>query len=780
MPILRRSVLALTLTSTSLVLSACGSSSNDTGEAGAGGSSSSSKGSGTSAGGSSASGSSQSTSSSAGGNSSAVGGSSAGPSSGGTKSSNAGGSSNGSSSGPATTAGGATSQTTAGGSAAGGSSSASKASGGTSSSSKTSNGTSAGGSTAAGGASATGGNAAGGTSASSSTATFPATPNAWQPSTACVDEATKRVKAMTLTQKVGQMLTSDSPSTDTSDVATYSLGSIFSGGSSDPSAGNTSADWSALVSSFLSAGQKLGTPILYGIDAVHGNNNVVGAVMFPHNIGLGCTRDTALVEEIGKVTALEMRAVGMNWAFSPVAAPGLDERWGRTYETFAETPDLAAEMAVALNRGLQGSSLSAKTSVLGCAKHFAGDGATEGGKNEGNCTLSEAEFKRVALDPYQSVINAGVGSIMMSLSSYNGTKMTGSKAMMTDTIKGTMGFRGFIVSDWAAIQKIPPAATGTMTDPNPPPTATALATAINAGLDMIMEPYVVGKVHDMLVAAPTLSGSDQIPESRIDDAVTRILSVKCEMGMFASDYSASIDSSLTSSIGSDDHKAVARRAVRESMVLLQNTGNVLPLPQSAKVLLAGTAADSRAKQCGGWTIDWQGLGTQAASGEAGSDTPATTIRQGIEAVVGAGNVTYAATGTTSATGITHAIVVVGEKSYAETKGDATDLTLSAVSKDDVTAITNLANLGVPTVVVVISGRPIIITDLLSKAGAWIAAWLPGSEGEGVADVLFGDYKPSGKLSHSWPKSMSQIPINVGDADYESDPPLFAYGFGLTY
>ncbi len=639
-----------------------------------------------------------------------------------------------------------------------------------------------GGSVATGGSAALGGNATTGGSAStgggsatggSSTFTFPVVPNAWQPSAACVNEAQQRVAAMTLAQKAGQMVQGDSANARPADVVTYGLGSILSGAGSDPTGGDTADLWVGLVNGFLTQGQTLGIPILYGIDAIHGNNNVSGAVIFPHNIGLGCTRDPALVEEIGQITALETRGIGVNWTFAPVVAAALDERWGRTYESFAETPELAAQMGLAAIRGLQGSSLSAKTSVLACAKHFAGDGATDGGINEGNSTLSADEFKRVALDQYQPAINAGVGSIMVSFSSYNGTKMSANKALLTDTLKGTMGFQGFLVSDWAALQKVPPTPTPSMTNPNPPPTATALATCINAGMDMVMEPYAPAALRDLLVAATTKTGSDLIPEARINDAVTRILTIKCEMGMFASDFNPAIDSTLTSQIGSPDHRAVARRAVRESLVLLQNTGNVLPLPKSAKVLLAGTAADSKAKQCGGWTIDWQGLG-------ATSDTPATTIRQGIEAVVGTGNVTYAANGSTTATGITHAIVVVGEAPYAETPGDKTNLALSAVSAADVTAIDNAVKLGLPTVVVVISGQPLIISDQMSKAGAWVAAWLPGTEGNGIADVLFGDYSPTGKLSHSWPNSMAQIPINVGDSDYASDPPQFAYGFGLTY
>jgi beta-glucosidase len=602
--------------------------------------------------------------------------------------------------------------------------------------------------------------------------------SAWQPSAACVTEAKNRVAQMTLAQKAGQMVQGNSDNAKPADVSTYQLGSILSGGDADPTGSDAASAWVSLTKGYTDQGVSMKLPILYGVDAVHGNNNVSGAVIFPHNIGLGCTRDPALVEETGRITALEMRGAGMNWAFSPVVAAGRNERWGRTYETFAETPALAAEMGLALMRGLQGTSLSSPTSVLACAKHFAGDGATTNGTNEGNCTLTEAEFKALALDAYQPLINAGVGSIMVSFSSYNGLKMHAHKALLTDTLKGTMGFKGFLVSDWRAVQQIGSEPTS-MTDYSPAPTQAALATSINAGLDMVMEPVKFAKVSQYIQAAVT---ANEIPQSRVDDAVTRILQVKCEMGLLASNYSGATDATLTAQIGSAEHRAVGRRAVRESLVLLKNDGKVLPLPKTAKLLVAGTAADNKAKQCGGWTIDWQGLGTKGAGGTSPEpgDTTVTTILQGIQSAVGAGNVTFAANGSTTATGFTHAVVVVGESAYAETKGDSTNLALSAVSAADVTAINNVAALGLPTVVVVVSGRPLIITDYLTSAGAWLAAWLPGSEGNGVADVLFGDYAPTGKLSHSWPKTMSQIPINVGDADYASDPPQFAYGFGLTY
>jgi beta-glucosidase len=581
---------------------------------------------------------------------------------------------------------------------------------------------------------------------------------------------------MTLAQKAGQMVQGDTANVSAASVNTYKLGSILSGGGSDPSSGDTASAWVSLVQGYVNQGVTMGLPILYGIDAVHGHNNVSGAVIFPHNIGLGCTRDAALVEEIGRVTAKEVRGTGIQWTFAPVVAAGRDERWGRTYETFAETPELAAELGVALIRGLQGKSLAEPNSVLACAKHFAGDGTTNNGVDQGNSTLDTSAFKALALDQYQPAINAGVGSIMVSFSSYQGTKMSANKQLLTDTLKGTMGFRGFLISDWAAIQQL-----GRESGLMPAPTRAALATAINAGLDMIMEPNNPARVVQYISEGPAQTGTAQIPESRIDDAVTRILQVKCEMGLLDSGYTGAVDSSLTSQIGSDEHRAVARRAVRESLVLLKNE-SVLPIPKTAKLLVAGSAADNKAKQCGGWTIDWMGLGTKGAGGQnpEPGDTPVTTILQGIRDAAGTNNVTFSANGATTTSGFTHAIVVVGEDPYAEGEGDSTNLTLASVSPTDVTAINNVSALNIPTVVVIVSGRPLIVTDLLPKAGAWLAAWLPGTEGNGVSDVLFGDYAPTGKLSHSWPKSMAQIPINVGDADYSTDPPQFAYGFGLSY
>ena len=614
-----------------------------------------------------------------------------------------------------------------------------------------------------GGSAGTGGTAGAGAAGGMQGFTYPAPVAPWQPSQACLDRAAQILAGMTLRQKAGQMVQADSSGISATDVATFQLGSVFSGGTSDPPTDDTAQTWRTFVESF-EAQASSGIPLIYGIDAVHGNNNVTGAVMFPHNIGLGATRDPALVTEIGRITALEMRATSMDWTFAPTISPAQDERWGRTFESFSEVPALAAEMGVAVLKGLQGDSLRASGSVVACAKHFAGDGATQGGVDKSDTVLDEATFRKLGVEVYQPLINAGVGSIMVSYSSYNGVKMTGNAHWLTDVLKGEMGFRGIVGSDWAASAKLP----GDI--------ATQIATAVNSGIDMLMEPYTPGQNVDVLEAAPSASGSAYIAPSRIDDAVTRILTVKCEHGMLDAGYDPSGDTALMAEIGSQAHRDVARRAVRESAVLLRNEGPVLPLPETAHVYVAGSGADSLQRQCAGWTVDWQGLGTNPG---APGVTTGTTILTGIQTIAGAGNVTYSVDGTLATDGATHVVVVLSEAPYAEEHGDATDLDLASRTPD-VPLLQAAHDSGLPVVAVILSGRPLIIEPYLGLANAWVAAWLPGSEADALADVLFGRYKPSGKLSHSWPKTMAQIPINVGDADYESDPPLFPFGHGLTY
>ncbi len=558
---------------------------------------------------------------------------------------------------------------------------------------------------------------------------------------------------------------------DAGEVSNYQFGSVFSGGSSDPPGDDMPQTWRSFVTSYEAAGVGFGIPIIYGIDAVHGHNNVSNAVLFPHSIGLGATRNPDLIRQVGQITAREMRGTSMDWTFGPAISPAQDERWGRTFESYSEDPALTAELAVALVEGLQGTTLGGSESVLACAKHFAGDGATEGGDDQGNCTLDEATFRVVAVEVYQPLINAGVGSIMVSYSSYQGAKMTGNTHWLTDVLKGEMGFRGILVSDWAATAQLPGGGgTGT--------SAAQTAAGVNAGLDMLMEPYSAFSVVGHIEAGPTAGGSENIPESRIDDAVTRILTVKCELGMLEPGYDPSGDAALLSTIGSSAHRDVARQAVRESLVLLENDNNVLPIPQTARVHVSGSGADSLQLQCGGWTIDWQGLGI-VGTGATPGVTSGTTILEGIEALIGGGNVSYSQDGNGVPGDAAYVIVVLSEPAYAEGVGDETNLDLDARTPD-VSVLQTASATGLPVVAVLLSGRPLIIEPYLNLADAWVAAWLPGSESDGVADVLFGNYSPTGLLGHSWPRTMSQIPINVGDPDYESDPPLYPFGYGLSY
>jgi len=573
---------------------------------------------------------------------------------------------------------------------------------------------------------------------------------------------------MTLEEKVGQMVQAEQDQVKEGDVAAYFLGSLLSGGNSDPKT-NSLQDWTDLYDRVQSQTQKtrLKIPLLYGIDAVHGHNNVIGAVIFPHHIGLGATRDAALVEEVERITAQEVRATGIHWVFAPCVAVSRDERWGRSYESFSEDPALVAEMARAAVRGFQGEDLTDPLRVLACAKHYVGDGGTVYGSgtvaletdktkhwpmDQGDTRLSEADLRRIHMAGYKTAIEEGVGSIMPSYSSWNGERMSGHKHLLTDVLKDEMGFEGFLISDYNAIDALP----GNYRE--------QIKASTNAGMDMFMVPSRWKELYGLL---KDLAEKGEVPMSRIDDAVLRILRVKYAMGLMDPGRSALADRSLQKSFGSAEHRAVARRAVRQSMVLLKNDKKVLPLAKTAKrIHVAGSNADDIGNQCGGWTISWQG--------ESGAPTTGgTTILAALRAAAGADRVTYARDGL-GAAGADVAVVVVGETPYAEYKGDRDDLSLS---KDDRAALANAKKAGVPVVLVVVSGRPLILGDAVDMADAVVAAWLPGTEGQGVADVLFGDYKPTGKLPFSWPRSMDQIPINVGDAKYD---PLFAYGFGLTY
>jgi len=569
---------------------------------------------------------------------------------------------------------------------------------------------------------------------------------------------------MTLAEKIGQMTQPDiSALKDPADIENLFLGSLLSGGNADPKEGNSLAAWTNMYDDYQRHTQKtrLKIPILYGVDALHGHNNVLGAVIFPHNIGLGCTRDAALVEKIARITAEEVRATGIQWAFAPCVTVPQDPRWGRTYEGFSDDPELVKELGAASVRGLQGKGLSDPLSVLACAKHYLADGGTSVGTsggpwgllNAGDTRVDEPTLRKVHMPGYVTTVAAGVGTVMPSYSGWNGLRMSAHKYLLTDVLKKEMGFQGFIISDYNAID---------MLDKDYKKT---VEMSVNAGMDMVM---IAGKHREFVRDLTELVGEGKVPMARIDDAVTRILRVKFAMGLMDPKRSQLADRSLWKTFGSAEHRAVARQAVRESLVLLKNAGSTLPLSKSLKrIHVGGKNADDLGNQCGGWTIDWQG--------KSGEVTPGgTTILAAIKkAVSKETQVTYSKDGS-GAAGADVGIVVVGELPYAEGNGDRRDL---ALAQEDQEAIRAMKQAGIPVVVVLVSGRPMILGEALTQANALVAAWLPGTEGQGVADVLFGDYKPTGKLSFGWPKSMDQLPHPQGQPYAD---PLFPRGYGLSY
>ena len=571
--------------------------------------------------------------------------------------------------------------------------------------------------------------------------------------------------SMTLAEKIGQMTQADQEHLrDASEITELHLGSVLSGGNSDPAEGNTLEAWTAMYDRYQGAAleTRLGIPILYGVDAVHGHSNVLGAVIFPHNIGLGAARSPELVRRIAEITATEMRATGVQWNFAPAVSVPRDERWGRTYEGFSEDPELVAELGAAAVRGYQRDDLADPQAVLATAKHYLGDGGTlpgtatfgdSTGLDQGDMRLSEEEVRRVHLFPYRAAVEAGVGSIMPSYSSWNGQKMSGDHHLLTEVLKGELGFEGFLISDYNAVQQL---------DPD---FKTAIGLSINAGMDMVMIP---SDYREFIRLLTELVEEGVVPESRIDDAVRRILRVKADMGLLEEGVQPLADRSLHEVFGSAEHREVARDAVRRSLVLLKNEAGTLPLSKDAgRIHVAGRAADDIGIQCGGWTIDWQG-----GTGEI--TTGGTTILAAIRAAVSDGTeVTYSVDGS-GAEGADAVVVVVGEPPYAEGVGDDMELVLEP---EQVALVERVVAAGAPVAVVLISGRPLIVEEVMDAADAFVAAWLPGTEGAGVADVLFGDHPPTGRLSFTWPRSADQIPINVGDDPYD---PLFAVGFGLDY
>ncbi len=572
-------------------------------------------------------------------------------------------------------------------------------------------------------------------------------------------QAMALLKQMTLDEKIGQMTQPDKLFIqDPDDVAKYSLGSVLSGGDSDPKTGNDLISWTDMYDEYQSRSLKsrLKIPLIYGVDAVHGHNNVIGATVFPQNIALGCTRDAQLIEKAARITAAEVKATGMNWAFSPCVTVPQDIRWGRTYEGYSQDPEIVKPLGAAATRGLQGDSLADPLSVAGCAKHYIGDGGTsfgssKTGNDQGDTIVDEATLRRIHLPGYISTVNAGVATIMPSYSSWNGVHCSASKQLLTDLLKTELGFEGFLISDYAALNQLP----GNYKQ--------QVQASINAGMDMVMVP---DKWMEFITTLKALVAEGAVPEARIDDAVLRILRVKIAMGLMDRSKPVLADRSLHRSFGSAAHRTVARQCVRQSIVVLKNEGGVLPCSKSAgHIHVAGESADNIGNQCGGWTVFWQG--------RSGEVTLGTTILQGIRDAAGSGTkVTYSPDGSGGA-GAKIGIAVFGELPYAEMMGDRKELRLDPKHLE---VVAKMKAEGMKVIAVITSGRPLIIDELLTQADAVVAAWLPGTEGDGVADVLFGAHRPTGKLSFSWPKGTT-TDYRIGSAGYQR---LYDVGYGLSW
>ncbi|XP_058085227.1 uncharacterized protein LOC131232769 [Magnolia sinica] len=576
---------------------------------------------------------------------------------------------------------------------------------------------------------------------------------------------------MTLAEKIGQMTQLDRTAATPEIVKDYFIGSLLSGGGSVPSPKASPETWVDMVNGFQKGAlsTRLGIPMIYGIDAVHGHNNVYRATVFPHNIGLGATRDPELVKRIGAATALEVRATGIPYVFAPCIAVCRDPRWGRCYESYSEDHKIVQAMTEIIP-GLQGEIpatsrkgvpyVSGKYKVAACAKHFVGDGGTNKGINENNTIIDFHGLLSIHMPGYYNAIIKGVSTIMVSYSSWNGKKMHANRNLVTDFLKNKLHFRGFVISDWQGIDRI--------TSPPKANYSYSIQAGIHAGIDMVMVPYNHTEFIDDLTAQVK---NKVIPMSRIDDAVRRILRVKFVMGLFENPLA---DYSLVDQLGSQAHRDLAREAVRKSLVLLKNgkcnDEPLLPLPKKApKILVAGTHANNLGNQCGGWTILWQGV-------DGNNLTTGTTILNAISSTVDpATEIVYSENPDADllkSNDFSYAIVVVGEPPYAETAGDNLNLT---IPEPGPSTIKNVCGT-VKCVVVIISGRPLVIEPYVPIMDAIVAAWLPGTEGQGITDVLYGDYGFSGKLSRTWFKSVDQLPMNVGDSHYD---PLYPFGFGLT-
>ena len=579
---------------------------------------------------------------------------------------------------------------------------------------------------------------------------------------------------MRLEHKLGQMIQSERASTTPDDVARYHIGSVLSGGGSVPGS-NRVDEWVSMndaywMASVSTENGRLPIPLLYAIDAIHGNANVLGATVFPHNIGLGAARDPELIERLARMCAEEVLATGLDWTFAPTLAVVRNIKWGRTYESFSEDPAIVASYAAHYVRGLQGA--LDENGVIACAKHWIGDGGTTGGVDQGNTAVSEEELIRIHAQPYLPALEAGVLTVMASFNSWNKEKCHASRYLLTDVLKGRLGFDGFVISDWDGVDQI----ADDLTE--------SLETAINAGVDMVMVSLHWKK---MLETLRTLVESGRIPMARIDDAVRRILEVKARAGLFERARPAERPWANSASFGSAAHREVAREAVRKSLVLLKNEDNVLPVSRDARILVAGKNADDRGHQCGGFTVEWQGThgndrivgGTSIWEGIRAAAPRAELSRDGMAADAGKHDV---------------AIVVIGEEPYAEGMGDLREggavargsgmqtmtnlapyghsLELAKRHPEDLATIQRIRAQGIPVVTVLISGRPLLTNAELAASQAFVAAWLPGSEGAGVADVLLGDYDFVGTLPFTWP--------STDEGEFGKVVVAFARGHGLRH
>ena len=614
---------------------------------------------------------------------------------------------------------------------------------------------------------------------------------------------------MTLAQKIGQMTQPERQHITPAEVKAHHIGSVLSGGGSCPG-DNRPADWVAMNDAYWTASMEedadhLAIPLLYGVDAIHGNGNVLGATVFPHNIGLGAMRDPELIERIGRVTAREVLATGVDWTFAPTLAVARDPRWGRTYESYSEDPALAAEYAERIVRGLQGAGRAESPErsgtgssgpappgsggaglahlgpdgVVACAKHWVGDGGTDAGVDQGDTLAADEELRRLHVAPYLPALDAGVLTVMVSLSSWNGWKCHAHRYLIRDVLKGELGFAGFVISDWNGV------------DPLADDYGEAAAMAVNAGIDMFMAPETWREFISGLISQVERGA---VPIRRIDDAVTRILHVKLTSGLFDRPRPALRRRADGAGFGSCEHREVARKAVRKSLVLLKSDDGVLPLDKGARILVTGRNAHDRGRQCGGFTIEWQGVsGNERIPG-------GTSIWEGIRAVV-PGAVLCEKGGTGARPDdFDAAVVVIGEHPYAEGMGDIREpspvrpgtnhlpagpgvlmpygqtLELATLHPEDLATIRSLAARGIPVVTILISGRPLVVDAELAESAAFVAAWLPGSEGAGVADVLFGDYDFTGRLPFSWPGKTRTDPNGNGTGP-GGENILFSRGYG---